>query len=64
LTEYTGTPTTTNLFGANSGALKFVVDVDNPELKKRSGQVIYMDNIEPITRSEDQIENIKIAIKF
>lgn len=64
LTEYTGTPTTTNLFGANSGALKFVVDVDTPELRKRSGQVIYMDNIEPITRSEDQIENIKIAIKF
>lgn len=64
LTEYRGTPTTTTLFGLSSGALKSVVDVTQPMLKKRSGQIIYIDNVSPITRSIDQVENIKIAIKF
>jgi hypothetical protein len=64
LTDYTGTPTSTNLFGLNSGAVKFVVQIQQPDLKPRSGQIIYIDNISPITRAEDQIENIKIPIKF
>lgn len=64
LTDYTGTPTSTNLFGINSGAVKFVVQIQQPDLKPRSGQIIYMDNILPVTRAEDQIENIKIPIKF
>ena len=64
LTDYTGTPTSTNLFGLNSGAVKFVVQVQQPDLKPRSGQIIYIDNISPITRAEDQVENIKIPIKF
>lgn len=64
LTDYIGTPTSTNLFGLSSGAVKFVIQIQQPDLKPRSGQLIYIDNISPVTRAEDQIENIKIPIKF
>jgi len=64
LTDYIGTPTSTNLFGLSSGAVKFVIQIQQPDLKPRSGQLIYIDNISPVTRAEDQVENIKIPIKF
>ena len=64
LTEYFGEPVTANLFGRESGALRFVSDITLPDLKPRSGQVIYIDNIEPVERSSNQSENITIVIKF
>ena len=64
LTDYIGSPTSTNLFGLSSGAVKFVIQIQQPDLKPRSGEIIYIDNILPVTRTEDQIENIKIPIKF
>lgn len=64
LTEYTGTPTTTTLNGQTSGAYKYITSVANPNLKNRSGEVLYIDNITPVTRSADQTENFKIVIKY
>lgn len=64
LTEYTGNPTSTTLNGQTSGSNRFITSVINPDLKNRSGEVIYMDNIQPVTRTVDQTENIKIVIKF
>jgi len=64
VTEYTGNPTTTTLNGSTSGGYRYITSVINPTLKSRSGQVIYMDNMIPITRAVDQTENIKIVIKF
>jgi hypothetical protein len=34
------------------------------EIEKNSGQVIYIDNRRPISRANDQIEDIKIVIEF
>ena len=64
VTEYTGTPTTTTLNGQTSGANRFITGVSNPNLKNRSGQVIYIDNISPVTRTDDQAEVMKIVIKY
>ena len=38
--------------------------VTNPEVKNSSGEVIYLDNRSPVTRSEDQVEQIKALIRF
>ena len=64
VTEYTGTPTTTTLNGQVSGANRFITSISNPNLKNRSGQVIYIDNITPVTRVDDQAEIMKIVIKY
>lgn len=64
LTETFGTPTSKNLNGANSGAARFVTQITNPDLKSRSGQVIYIDNIQPVSRSLDQTESLTVIIKF
>ena len=42
----------------------FVNGVANPEIKPRSGDIIYVDNREPIPRSRNQKEDIKIIIEF
>lgn len=64
VTEYTGTPTSTTLNGQVSGANRFITSVSNPDLKNRSGQVIYIDNITPVTRTNAQAEIMKIVIKY
>jgi hypothetical protein len=42
----------------------FVNGVSNPEVKKNSGNIIYVDNRPSITRSQNQRENIKIVLQF
>lgn len=64
LTETFGVPTARNLNGATSGAARFVTQITNPDLKARSGQVLYIDNIEPVSRSLDQTEDLTIIVKF
>jgi hypothetical protein len=64
LTEYTGNPTSAALNGQISGAYKYINSTINPDLKNRSGEILYIDNVEPITRSSDQTENIRIVIRY
>jgi hypothetical protein len=42
----------------------FVNGVSKPEVKKYSGNIIYVDNRPSITRSQNQRENIKIVLQF
>ncbi|MGA1048367.1 MAG: baseplate wedge protein, partial [Minisyncoccia bacterium] len=42
----------------------FVKGVSNPEVKSYSGDLIYIDNRPPITRSKNQKEDIKVIIQF
>ena len=42
----------------------FVSGKANPDIKKYSGDIIYVDNRSPITRSASQKEEIKIVIEF
>ena len=64
VTEYVGIPSTTTLNGQTSGANSFIVSVANPNLKNRSGEVVYIDNITPVSRTNDQAEVMKIVIKY
>ena len=64
LTNTLGSPSATLLVGANSTASRFVSSVTNPELKKYSGQLLYINNITPIERSADQTEDFKITFQF
>jgi hypothetical protein len=42
----------------------FVNGVSNPEVKKYSGNIIYIDNRPSITRSPNQKEDIKVILQF
>lgn len=42
----------------------FIEGISNPEVKKHSGNIIYVDNRPAITRSQNQKEDIKIIIQF
>jgi len=44
--------------------LAFVGGYANEEVEINSGEVLYIDNRNPITRSADQNEEIKVVIEF
>lgn len=53
------------LVGNDSGATGTVVlPVTVPEVQPYSGQLLYIDNIKPVSRASDQIEDFKIVLKF
>jgi hypothetical protein len=64
LSNFKGNPTTDLLIGANSTASRFVTSITDPDLKYYSGKLLYVDNIKPVQRSEDQTEDFKIILKF
>ena len=43
---------------------QFIAGVSNPEVKKYSGNIIYIDNRPSITRSTNQKEDIKVILQF
>jgi hypothetical protein len=62
-TSFTGFSTTLNNRTYNLGQ-SFIGGVANPEVKKYSGNVIYVDNRPSITRSPNQKEDIKVILQF
>ena len=44
--------------------LSFVTGYANQEIELGSGEMLYIDNRNPITRSADQNEEIKVVIEF
>lgn len=65
VSNYTGSPTVGTLIGANTGTSRYVTSGTlSPELTKYSGQLLYVDNVKPISRNVDQTEEFKIVIKF
>ena len=63
----TGTPDTSadaavTLAGGNT--ITFTDGYANPELDADSGNIIYLENRKPISRSNDQIEDIKVIVEF
>jgi hypothetical protein len=60
-----GTPTASQpLIGTSSFTVRVVSSVTDKTLKPYSGKILYVDNIKPVTRSSDQIEEYKILVKF
>ena len=62
-TAFTGVSTTLNSRTYNLGQ-SFIGGVANPEVKKYSGNIIYVDNRPSITRSSNQKEDIKVILQF
>jgi hypothetical protein len=64
LTNVVGTPTADLLSGLQSGAARFVNSVTDPTVHPRTGKLLFIDNLTPITRATDQTEDFKIVLKF
>ena len=62
-TSFTGVTTTINNRNYYLGQ-SFVNGVSKPEVKKSSGNIIYVDNRPSITRSQNQKEDIKVILQF
>lgn len=52
------------LRGNTSAVTRTVVDTIHPELQPRTGELVYIENREPIIRALNQSENIKFVISF
>lgn len=52
------------LTGSSSNATATIIAIDTPGLDPYSGDLIYIENRVPISRSEDQIEDVKLIIEF
>ena len=57
-----GTPAAGPIVGETTIASRFVTGVTYPELRYFSGSILFMDNIPPIVRSENQTEDVKIVL--
>ena len=62
-TTFTGIATALNNRTYNLGQ-SFIAGLANPEVKKYSGSIIYVDNRPSITRSSNQKEDIKVILQF
>lgn len=62
-TSFTGISTTINNRTYYLGQ-SFTKGISNPEVKKYSGNIIYVDNRPSITRSSNQKEDIKVILQF
>lgn len=64
LTSTVGTPISATITGNTSATARVVESITQPDLIKQSGQLLYIDYIQPIIRSVDQTEDFKIVLKF
>jgi hypothetical protein len=61
-TPDSGADSLVTLAGGNT--ISFTDGYANPELAADSGNLIYLENRKPISRSNDQIEDIKVIVEF
>jgi beta-lactam-binding protein with PASTA domain len=64
LTNTVGTPESDVITGANSAAARFVESVTEKDLRDYSGNLLYVDNILPLQRADDQTDDFKIVFRF
>jgi hypothetical protein len=64
LSNIYGDVTSSIVLGANSAAARFVQSITERDLRPYSGNLLYVDNVSPISRSNDQTEDFKIVLKF
>ena len=53
-----------DLVGDTSGATRTVTSITNPEFEPRSSDILYVENITPVTRVDGQAEDIKLVLQF
>jgi hypothetical protein len=54
----------TTMLGSTSFTARVVTSKTDGLLEKHSGRLLYVDNIKPVTRSDDQIEDFQILLRF
>jgi hypothetical protein len=54
----------TDVIGLDTGAVATILNKNSPEVIFGSGSVLYIENVEPITRQDDQTETFKIILEF
>lgn len=60
-----GTPVASqSIVGTTSFTVRVLAGYLDENLEKYTGQILYVDNIKPVTRSSDQIEEYRVLIKF
>jgi hypothetical protein len=64
LSSTVGTPISSPITGNTSASSRVVESITNKELVNQSGQLLYIDYIQPITRAVDQTEDYKIILKY
>jgi hypothetical protein len=52
------------LVGANSGAVSTILEKYAPEIRHNSGEILYLENIETVTRQSSQSETFKVIFEF
>jgi hypothetical protein len=55
---------TATVTGGTSGATGTIAAITTPGLQPYSGDIIYVENRVPISRADDQIEDVKLIIQF
>ena len=61
---FTGITTITSGFGIINLGVNFTNGIANPEINKKSGEIIYIDNRAVISRNSRQKEDVKIILEF
>jgi len=64
LTNTTGIPQSDVITGENTATARFVESVTEKELSDYSGNLLYVDNILPLQRADDQTDDFKIIFRF
>jgi hypothetical protein len=64
LTNTTGIPQSDVVTGANTAVARFVESVTEKDLRDYSGNLLYVDNILPLQRADDQTDDFKIVFRF
>lgn len=60
-----GTPTASfALIGSTSSTSRVISSITENAFQPYTGQILYVDNIKPVTRSSDQIEDFRILVNF
>ncbi len=59
-----GTPISDTIKGNNTGTLRTVNSITPKELIDRSGNLLYIDYIQPVTRAIDQTESYRVTLQF
>jgi len=53
-----------SIVGSSSATTGTINEIDEPGLQPYSGDVLYIENRSPISRANDQIEDVKLVIEF
>lgn len=64
LTDTAGSPANELIIGTESTAARFLDSVVYPDFRPYTGNLLYIDNIKPIERSDDQTETFQLIFKF